>query len=101
MARKPRYTHKQRKRRLIGGNESDGQYLLKLVLIALLATVWIKFKHPLVWGSLPLGGVPVGFLVGLLIVHEFEHFQLDRKIWYAILVVTAIVSYILPSGIML
>lgn len=81
--------------------ESDSTYFLKLVVFVLLGTFWVKFKLPVTWLGLPLGGVPVGLLVGLLLVRQFEKYQADRKIWYATLVVVTIICYILPAGVLI
>ena len=81
--------------------ESDGTYFLKLVVFVLLGTFWIKFGQPVTWLGLPLNGIPVGLLVGLILVSRFEKYQADRKIWYAILVVVGIISYFVPAGIVI
>jgi hypothetical protein len=81
--------------------ESDGQYLLKLVLIILLGTVWLKFSQPFSVGPLPVAAIPVGMLFGLLIISRVERQQVDRKIWYAILLVITVISYFAPAGIVL
>lgn len=80
-------------------HESDGTYVLKLVLCIVLGSLWIKFQAPLILGGISLNGLPVGLLFGVLLVSQFEKFQYDRKIWYAILILVAIVSYFLPAGI--
>ena len=79
--------------------ESDGTYFLKLVVFVLLGTFWIKFGQPMAWMGLPINAIPVGILIGLLLVRQFEKQQSDRKIWYAILLVVGIVSYLGPAGI--
>lgn len=81
--------------------ESDGTYFLKLVLVVILGTLWLKFKAPVAIAGIPFYGVPVGMLFGLLIVSRFEKFQYDRKIWYAILILVTITSFFLPSGILI
>lgn len=81
--------------------ESDEHYLLKLVFVLILGTLWIKFHTPLGLGGIPLTGLPVGTLFGLLIVHHFEKSQFNRKIWYAIMLIMTIVSYFLPAGIVI
>lgn len=81
--------------------ESDSKYFLKLVLYVLLGTLWIKFKSVLLLGGVPITGVPVGLIFGLLLVSKAEKLQSDRKIWYAILVIVTIVSYFLPAGIVI
>lgn len=79
--------------------ESDGTYFLKLVVVVLLGTFWLKFTQPIMWLDMPFSGIPLGFFVGLLLVHQFEKIQADRKIWYAILIVVTIISYFAPAGI--
>lgn len=81
--------------------ESDGTYFLKLVVVVLLGMFWLKFAQPISWLGVPLTGVPVGFLIGLILVNRFEKFQSDRKIWYAILIIVTIISYFVPAGIVL
>ena len=81
--------------------ESDGKYFLKLVVYIIFGSVWLKFASPLSVGGALFNGIPVGMFVGLLVVNRFEKYQYDRKIWYALLVLVAIVSYFLPSGIVI
>lgn len=78
--------------------ESDGTYLLKLVTFTLLGTLWLSFKEPISWLGMPLAGIPVGLLVGLLLVSRFEKHQEDRKIWYAILIIVTLISYFARAG---
>jgi hypothetical protein len=78
--------------------ESDGTYLLKLVTFVLLGTLWISFKVPISWMGVPLAGIPVGMLIGLLLVSRFEKHQEDRKIWYAILIIVTLISYFARAG---
>jgi hypothetical protein len=49
---------------------------------------------------MPLSAIPAGFLVGLILVNRFEKIQLDRKIWYAILIVVTIICYFVPAGVL-
>mgnify|MGYP007003530727 FL=1 len=79
--------------------ESDGTYFLKLVVVVLLGTFWIKFSEPLSWMGIIFGALPLGILIGFLIVRTFEHHQEDRKIWYAVLLVVGVISYFVPAGI--
>lgn len=81
--------------------ETDSTYFLKLVIFVLLGTLWLKFSEPITWFSIPLNAIPIGLLVGLLLVHKFEKYQSDRKIWYAILVVVGIICYFVPAGIVI
>ena len=81
--------------------ESDSTYFLKLVVFVLLGAVWIKFGQPMSLGVIPISAVPIGMLFGLMIVRQFEKHQSDRKIWYAILLVVAIISNFTASGIVI
>ena len=81
--------------------ESDGQYLLKLVLFVLLGTFWLKFSDPVTWLGMSIHALPVGLVLGLILVNRFEKSQADRKIWYAMLVVVGIISYFVPAGIVI
>lgn len=78
--------------------ESDGTYLLKLVTFTLLGTLWLSFKGPISWLGMPIAGIPIGMLIGLLLVNRFEKHQEDRKIWYAILIIVTIISYFARAG---
>lgn len=81
--------------------ETDGTYFLKLVVFVLLGTLWLKFGQPIMIGSMPLHGIPLGLLIGLILVSQFEKYQSDRKIWYAILLVVTIICYFVPAGIVI
>jgi hypothetical protein len=83
------------------GNEPDSTYFLKLVLYVLLGTFWIRFSEPITWLGIPFGAVPVGVLIGFLFVRWFEKYPTDRKIWYAILVVVAIIGNFAASGVII
>lgn len=81
--------------------ESDSTYFLKLVVFVLLGTLWLKFAQPISWMGIPMAGIPLGMLVGLVLVSRFEKHQSDRKIWYAILLVITIICYFVPAGIVI
>jgi hypothetical protein len=81
--------------------ESDGEYLFKLVLCVVLGTLWLKFSHPFSWIGILVRAFPLGLVLGLIFVSRFERFQEDRKIWYAVLIVIAIISYFVPAGIVI
>lgn len=81
--------------------ESDGTYLLKLVVVLLLGTFWLKFNQSLHWGDFALSAIPLGLILGLFLVHKLETIQYNRKLWYAILLITTVISYFLPVGIVI
>lgn len=75
--------------------------MLKLILVILLGSFWLRFESPIMWGNFYLNALPLGVIIGVFLVHRFEPFQANRKIWYAILFVTAIITYFYPSGIVI
>ena len=81
--------------------ESDSTYFLKLVIVVILGTFWLKFAQPLSWQGIPFGGLPIGAIIGLIGIKLFEKNQFDRKIWYAVLIVVTIICYFVPAGIVL
>ena len=81
-------------------NESDGVYFLKLVLYIVLGALWIEFENPVEIGIFMIDGLPCGLLIGLIFASH-DHFQVDRKIEYAILILMAILTYFLPAGLVI
>lgn len=74
--------------------EPDSVYFLKILLFFILGGVWVAF------GSAGEASktIPIGFIVGLVFASH-DHFQIDRKIEYAILLASALISYIAPTGL--
>lgn len=93
-------TTKKNHKKTLRKEESDGTYFLKLVLYIVLGTLWIKFQSPIVVGDFIFSGLPIGLFIGLFFAAH-DHFQVDRKIEYAILIVMTIASFFLPLGIVI
>lgn len=74
--------------------EKDSVYFLKLVLFFLVGCLWVQLGNE---NGVPL---PVGLVFGVLLASH-EHFQIDRKIEYAILLIATILSFIAPIGFVL
>jgi hypothetical protein len=72
----------------------DGAYVLKLLLYVLLGTLWIKLSN----GASANVGVPVGLIIGLAFASH-EHFQIDRKIEFAVLLIAMLFGYFAPYGL--
>jgi hypothetical protein len=81
-------------------NEPDSAYFLKIILYIIVGSFWLKFAQPLQAGDIVLNGFPLGLIVGLIFASH-DHFQVDRKIEYAILIIVTIVTFFLPAGIVL
>ncbi|HSX29308.1 MAG TPA: hypothetical protein VLE73_01980 [Candidatus Saccharimonadales bacterium] len=74
--------------------ELDGVYILKLLLYVLLGSMWIKITAG---GSLNIP-LPIGVIIGLVFATH-EHFQIDRKIEYAVLLIAMLFGYFAPYGL--
>jgi len=78
--------------------EPDSAYFLKLVLYVVLGSLWLKFNQPLILGDFAVHGFPLGLFLGLLFASH-DHFQVDRKIEYAVLIIVTILCFFVPAGI--
>jgi hypothetical protein len=74
-------------------NEPDSTYILKIVLYLIIGSVWLNV-HTNATDRIPL---PVGLVLGLLFASH-DHFRIDRRIEYAVLIVAAFVGYWVPVG---
>jgi len=73
---------------------SDSSYLLKLVLLIILGTLWIKTGNGQAW-QIPL---PIGLILGLIIISH-EKYRIDRRIDYAVLLVAMLIGFWAPIGL--
>lgn len=71
--------------------EKDSVYFLKLVLFFILGSLWVQF------GDSNGLAIPVGLIFGVLLANH-DHFAVDKKIEYAVLLVATILSYAVPVG---
>lgn len=69
--------------------EPDSVYFLKILLYFILGTIWIA-------STTGKRIVPAGLILGLLFAHK-DHFRIDRKVEYAILLVAALISLYGPG----
>jgi hypothetical protein len=74
--------------------EKDSTYFLKLVIYLILGSIWVKISK----GESMQIPIPVGFIVGLILTRH-EHFKIDRKIEYAVLLVAMLVGFWAPIGL--
>ena len=75
--------------------ESDSAYFLKLVLFLILGAQWLRFASENY--QIP---IPAGLILGLIFAGH-DHFQIDRKIEYAILLVAMFIGFWAPVGLYL
>jgi hypothetical protein len=65
--------------------ESDNAYFLKILVYFVLGTIWVKVNGLVVF--------PLGLIFGVIIA-QHDHFSIDRKVEYAILIVSAVLGLI-------
>lgn len=75
-------------------DELDSVYFLKLVLYMITGSLWLKVTQ----GNNAQIPVPIGLGIGLLFAGH-EHFQIDRKIEIAVLLVAMLIGFWAPFGI--
>jgi ABC-type dipeptide/oligopeptide/nickel transport system permease component len=73
--------------------EMDSTYLLKLVLYMIIGSQWVRITK----GSTQFP-LPVGLVIGILFAMH-DHFQIDRKVEYALLLASTFVAFWLPLGL--
>lgn len=85
---------KRRPTRIIKNKlEDDNIYILKLVLYLILGSQWLYLTK----SNLELP-IPIGAIIGILLVRK-EQQPTDRKIAYAILLVSMFIAFWLPIGL--
>lgn len=72
--------------------ELDSVYVLKLVLYLILGSQWIRITRSDT--QIP---IPYGLIIGLIFASH-DHFKIDRKIEYALLLASMFVGFWLPIG---
>jgi hypothetical protein len=73
---------------------SDTVFLFKLVIYLILGSLWIKVYRS---GDLSFA-FPVGLIIGLILSAN-EHFRVDRKIEYAVLMIATLIGFWAPVGL--
>jgi hypothetical protein len=79
--------------------ETDSASFLKIILFLILGTFWLRLSDVSI-GPFEHLSLPAGLLIGLLFAMH-EHFQIDRKMEYALLLIATVMSFYLPMGIVL
>jgi len=75
--------------------QQDSAYFLKMVLYLVIGSFWVRIANNAQTTQIP---IPVGLIVGLLFAAH-EHFQIDRKLEYAILLMAMFIGFWLPIGL--
>lgn len=77
-------------------NGADSTFFLKIVVFMIIGSQWLYIEKLPDW-QIP---IPIGLAIGLVFATH-EHFMIDRKIEYVILLFSAFISFWLPIGIII
>lgn len=88
---------KSKRRQAYPGTESDSVYFLKVVLFFILGSIWLDLHTEWLPGVTSL---PLGLVIGVVFASH-DHFMIDRKIEYVVLLGAALLSYLAPIGLVL
>ena len=89
-------TKKQKRGTTKQKSEPSSVYFLKILMYFILGTVWVRLVNVNI-GAFHAISLPIGLVVGLLFASH-EHFQIDSKVEFAILLIAAFISFYLPVG---
>lgn len=89
----------QRKPTKQSSYEPDSVFFFKILLYFIFGTLWLRLDGLSLAGGEITAGIPVGLLLGMIFAHH-DHFQIDRKIEYVVLIISTIISFYLPVGIL-
>ncbi len=78
-------------------SEPDSVYFLKIVMYFILGSIWVEYTGD---SDATKFILPVGFIVGVIFASH-DHFKIDRKIEYAILLGAVVLSAVAPTGFVL
>ena len=76
--------------------EPESVFFLKLVFYMIIGSQWVRIENFPEW-SIP---IPLGLIVGLVFASH-DHFAIDRKIEFALLLIASFVSFWLPMGVII
>lgn len=94
MVKQTRKTAALRTHTVAASQEYDGVFLLKIVLYLILGSLWVKVSR----GQSVTLPLPVGLIIGVTFAFH-DHFQIDRKIEYAVLLVAMLIGFFAPFGL--
>jgi hypothetical protein len=76
-------------------NAQDGTFILKIVLYLIVGSAWFRLVDSELTRQIPL---PVGLVLGLWFASH-EHFAIDKKIEYVVLLLAAFIGFWMQAGV--
>jgi hypothetical protein len=88
---------KKKSKKINVTTEKNSTFFLKILLYFILGTLWVRLLDVNI-GPFEHLSLPFGLLLGLVFASH-DHFMIDRRIEFAVLIVATFVSFYLPVGI--
>ena len=85
----------KRKRAKQNNQELDGVYFLKLVMYLIIGAQWLRISNN---AGQTILALPIGLIIGMAFALH-EHFKIDRKIEFAMLLISTMVGFYALIGI--
>ena len=86
---------KTKKSKPVSAQELDGVYFLKLVMYLIIGAQWLRFTDT---SGQTTFALPVGLIIGMSFALH-EHFKIDRKIEFAVLLIASLIGLSAYIGI--
>jgi hypothetical protein len=81
----------------VAAREADSSYFMKLVLYLIIGAQWVRLTLSNGHTQVP---IPLGLFIGIAFAAH-EHFRIDRKIEFAILLIAMFIGFYAQIGIFL
>ncbi len=75
-------------------SQTDDAYVLKLIMYLIIGSQWLRITK----GSSYQIPIPYGALIAIYFARH-EHFKIDRKIEYAVIILAMFVGFWIPTGL--
>lgn len=85
---------KQKNNKITHVKDIDSVYVLKIVLYLILGSQWLYITNTTGNSQIP---IPIGAIIAVFFAAH-EHFKIDRKIEYAIILLAMFTGFWLPMG---
>ena len=83
----------KKKKQSVAVDPYDGVFAFKLALYVVAGSLWLKIAND--HTVIP---IPIGLIAGMVLASK-EHFRIDRKIDYAVLLIAALFGFWAPFGL--
>ena len=80
-------------------SEPDSVFFLKILILLIISTMWLRLSSNGEFSGVELN-LPLGSAAAIFLV-QFDHFTIDRKIEYVVVLLSSFISFFLPIGLII